>query len=126
MTTDSDGCHVDNFLTEKILYYFSLSKVNPQKTKFNIECFLTNLATTLFVEQPSTVQWFSVLANHTSNDQEAATINMKHIKKNLNFYSCSRLFHVVGRMTISEFSTQVGNNSLAGRSTFIFLRPVVV
>ena len=37
MTTDSIGCHVDNFLTEKALYHFSLSKEIPKKTKFNLE-----------------------------------------------------------------------------------------
>ena len=53
MTNNSYGCHVgylyDNwqwrlpcglFLNRKILYYFSLSKVIPQKTKFNIEYLL--------------------------------------------------------------------------------------
>ena len=50
MKADSVGCHVDYlydnqqwrlpcgfFLNRKVLYHFSLSKVIPQKTKFNIE-----------------------------------------------------------------------------------------
>ena len=37
MTTNSNGCHMDFFVQGKVLYNFSLLKVIPQKTKFNIE-----------------------------------------------------------------------------------------
>ena len=42
MTTDSDGYHTDMKFKRNILYHFICLNMNPQKTKFNIECLTIN------------------------------------------------------------------------------------
>ena len=43
MTTDSDGYHVDMKYKRKALYHFSLLKVIPHTTNFNIEYLFDHL-----------------------------------------------------------------------------------
>ena len=42
MTTIIEGCHMEKFLKEKPQNNFSLSKVIPQKTKFNVQYLTCN------------------------------------------------------------------------------------
>ena len=79
MTTDSDSCHVDYlyenrhlwlpcglFFNRKVLYHCSLSKVIPQKTKFNIE--YLKYYSILIMIQLSTITNY---ANRIENGQQS-------------------------------------------------------